>query len=76
MGHRKFPQRNPFCSPKERLPYCQGQGVGPHNAVCHFYVDCNLMVVDTFSLWAWAAVHLPVGRVFVISLLAFVISFV
>ena len=34
------------------------------------------MVVDAFSPWAWAAVHLPVGRVLVVSLLAFVIFFV
>jgi hypothetical protein len=34
------------------------------------------MVFGAFSPWAWAAVHLPVGMVFVVSLLAFVISFV
>jgi len=34
------------------------------------------MVVGAFSPWAWVAVHLHVGRVFVVSLLAFVVSFV
>jgi len=34
------------------------------------------MVFGAFSPLAWAAVHLPVGMVFVVSLLAFVISFV
>jgi len=34
------------------------------------------VVVGALSPWVWAAVHLPVGRVFVVSLLAFVISFV
>jgi len=72
----KFPQRRPFCSPKERLPYFQGQGVVPHFTMCHYFVFCILMVVGAFSPWAWAAVHLPVGRVYVVSLLAFVISFV
>jgi hypothetical protein len=42
----------------------------------HYYAICNLMVIGAFSPWAWASVHLPVGRVFVVSLLAFVISFV
>jgi glucose dehydrogenase len=56
------------------LPYFQGQGVGPHNTICPRYVICVLMVVGAVSPWAWTAVHLPVGRVFVVSLLAFVIS--
>ena len=40
------------------------------------HVICILMVFGAFSPWAWAAVHLPVGMVFVVSLLGFVISFV
>jgi len=75
MGHWKFPQRKPSCSPKENLPYFQGWGVVPHSTICHYYVICILMVVGALSPWAWAAVHLPVERVFVVSLLASVISF-
>jgi hypothetical protein len=45
--------------------------------MCPRYVIGILMVVAAFPPWALAAVHLPVGRVvIVVSLLAFVISFV
>jgi len=80
MGHswviESSRNANLFCSPKERMPHFQGQGVVPHCTICLDYVTRILMVVGAFSPWAWAAVHLPVGRVFVASLLAFVFFFV
>ena len=41
--------------------------VVPHSTICHYYVICILMVAGAFPPWTCATVHLPVGRVFVLS---------
>ena len=68
---------NLFVVPKRGCPIFKVKGLYRTERYVIFMIICILIVVGAFFPWALAAVHLPVGRVvLVVSLLAFVISFV